>query len=608
MSGSPDVDADDALFSSLPAAAPTQAYQVLARKYRPRTFEDLVGQEAMVRILTNAFATGRIAHAFMLTGVRGVGKTTTARLLARALNYRSPSLDAPSIRLDPPGVHCASIMAGSHPDVLELDAASRTGVGDMRDLLDGLRYAPVSARYKVYIIDEVHMLSTAAFNALLKTLEEPPPHVKFIFATTEVRRVPVTVLSRCQRFTLQRFSTEALVGHLSKICDQEGAKISQDALALIARAAEGSARDGLSILDQVIVQAATASSEVGAETVREMLGLADRSRILDLLDLTISGDNRRSLEEVSALLAAGADAAVLLRDLMDLVGEVSRAKALGEDYRFAGPADWRTRTLALAQRLSPAQCSRLWRLLLQGYEDCSRAPDPVAAAQMIILRLAAAASLPPPEDAAKLLGAGRDGAGADKSSHLPPPPKPASAPAGLALSEVSGPQGAALRLGTLPAIISELEARRQIDLRYEIETYVRPAEIGYGEFRYSVAPGAPAGLSQKIRTWLESVTGVEWRVEQTSEGAAESAAERRSRRRKERLSAVEAHPRIREALRAFPGSRVLRVDEPEALEGFLEDDDMPVSPHGENIVHVDFSGHGRSQEIEIEPDPEESDD
>jgi DNA polymerase-3 subunit gamma/tau len=598
-----ELDAMEALF---PEAAP--AYQVLARKYRPRTFEDLVGQEAMVRILTNAFATGRIAHAFMLTGVRGVGKTTTARLLARSLNYRSAELDAPSIRLDPPGVHCASIMAGSHPDVLELDAASRTGVGDMRDLLDGLRYAPVSARYKVYIIDEVHMLSTAAFNALLKTLEEPPPHVKFIFATTEVRRVPVTVLSRCQRFSLQRFTTEALARHLGTICLKEGAQVSADALALIARAAEGSARDGLSILDQVIVQGAGDSGEIGADAVRDMLGLADRSRIFDLLELAISGDNRRALEEVSTLLEAGADASVLIRDMMDVVVEVSRAQALGEAYTFAGPLDWRNRTLAMAQRLSQAQSARIWRLLLVGFEDCARAPDPAAAAQMIILRLAAAASLPPPEEAAKLLGAGRDGAGAGQLSHQPQNREPEAPSTKVASSRDVPEAGPSLRLSTLTAIIAELEARRQIDLRYEIETYVRPAAIDFGDFRYAAAPGAPAGLSQKIRAWLESVTGVEWRVQQTDEGVAESSAERRNRIRRERMSAVEAHPRVKEALRAFPGARVLRIDEPEALDALSDDEDAVANYDDRNVVHVDFTGRSRSPEIEIEPEPEESED
>ena len=328
------------------------AYQVLARKYRPQSFDDMVGQGAMVRTLTNAFKTGRIAHAFMLTGVRGVGKTTTARLLARALNYTSSDHDGPSVNLAPLGEHCQAIMESRHPDVLELDAASRTGVADMRELLDGVRYAPVSGRYKVYIIDEVHMLSTAAFNALLKTLEEPPTHVKFIFATTEIRKVPVTVLSRCQRFNLARLDVEALSDHLSRICEKEGAKVSAEGLGLIARAAEGSARDALSILDQAIVQAE--DGEVTAEAVRDMLGLADRTRIFDLLDAVFDKRAKNALTETTAQLQEGAEAQVLLKDLLDVMAEVARAQALGDDYRFAGPEEWTARTKTLASRYEPS--------------------------------------------------------------------------------------------------------------------------------------------------------------------------------------------------------------------------------------------------------------
>ena len=289
----PEGERDDATFSmfgeeEMGSAEAKAPYQVLARKYRPKLFSDLIGQEAMVRTLRNAFETGRIAHAFMLTGVRGVGKTTTARLLARAFNYEGADHDGPSLKLDPPGEHCKAIMESRHPDVLELDAASRTGVADMRDLLDGVRYSPQAARYKVYIIDEVHMLSTASFNALLKTLEEPPPHVKFIFATTEIRKVPVTVLSRCQRFDLKRLETAELAAHLAKIAAREGAKISEEGITLIARAAEGSVRDGLSILDQAIVQGLD-GGEISGEAVRDMLGLGDRLRLLDVFEYAVTG-------------------------------------------------------------------------------------------------------------------------------------------------------------------------------------------------------------------------------------------------------------------------------------------------------------------------------
>jgi DNA polymerase III subunit gamma/tau len=579
------------------------AYQVLARKYRPTRFEDLVGQEAMVRTLTNAFKTGRIAHAFMLTGVRGVGKTTTARLLARALNYETDKVHEPSITLAENAkgeVHGPSIMASTHPDVLELDAASHTGVDSMRDLLDGARYAPVSARYKVYIIDEVHMLSTASFNALLKTLEEPPPHVKFIFATTEIRKVPVTVLSRCQRFNLHRFSTEALTEHLANICRQEKAKVAPDALALIARAAEGSARDALSILDQAIVQGGSNDSggTVSAEQVRDMLGLADRSRILDLIETIIGGDHKAALTETQTLLEAGADAPVLIKDLMDAVVEISRAQALKDDYAFAGPADWMKRTRAMAEKLSPAQSARMWRLLLQGFEDCARAPDPPAAAQMVVLRLAAAAALPPPEDAMKLLAAG--GAVPAPKSQPEPARAPARADAPTAAHDHHDEPHHGPRLSSLREILTELEAQRAIDLKFDIERYVRPAEIDFGHFRYTAAPKTPNDLSYRIKTWLEETTGVEWEVLQSNDGAAESTAEVRTRRGRERLKAAEALPRIAEALKVFPGARVLKVEDPDAHE------ELDEAPANANVIHVDFSPRDRAEESY--PDPEERED
>ena len=594
------------------------AYQVLARKYRPTRFEDLVGQEAMVRTLANAFKTGRIAHAFMLTGVRGVGKTTTARLLARALNFESKDVHGPSMQLDPPGIHCGAIMASQHPDVLELDAASNTGIDNMRDLLSGSRYAPVNARYKVYIIDEVHMLSTAAFNALLKTLEEPPPHVKFIFATTEIRKVPVTVLSRCQRFNLQRFSTEQLSDHLANICRQEGAKVSTEALALIARAAEGSARDGLSILDQAIVQGE--GGEVSAEQVRDMLGLADRSRVLDLMDRIVAGDHKLALEEAMNLLEQGADAPVLIKDLMDVVVEISRAQALKEAYAFAGPPDWARRTQELADQTSPALSARMWRMLLQGFEDCARAPDPPAAAQMVVLRLAAAASLPSPEDAARMLAGG---AAVSPPKSRPEARPPAMTPAPTASVQPSGQSSGSsspaiarapiidhqphegIRLSTLREIVAELDARREIALKYEIERFVRPAEIAWGHFRYTAAPNAPNNLSQRIKDWLEDVSGVEWDVQQSNDGGPESVSEKRRRMSEEKLAAAAALPKIAEALRVFPGSKVLRVDDA------AEADEVDEGPAAPNVIHVDFGYRERAEEVipdPVEYDPDDEDD
>ncbi len=611
------------MFGDDPPVGPT-AYQVLARKYRPTRFEDLVGQEAMVRTLANAFKTGRIAHAFMLTGVRGVGKTTTARLLARALNFETKDVHGPSMSLFENGVgemHGPAIMASQHPDVLELDAASNTGIDNMRDLLSGSRYAPVNARYKVYIIDEVHMLSNAAFNALLKTLEEPPPHVKFIFATTEIRKVPVTVLSRCQRFNLQRFSTEQLTDHLATICAKENAKVSTEALALIARAAEGSARDGLSILDQAIVQGER--SEVSADQVRDMLGLADRSRVLDLMDCIVAGDHKLALEEAMNLLEQGADAPVLIKDLMDVVVEVSRAQALGDAYAFAGPPDWARRTQDIAKQTSPALSARMWRMLLQGFEDCARAPDPPAAAQMVVLRLAAAASLPSPEDAARMLAGGaavpppksRPDARPESRTESRPDSRPEPRPeARVSAQQSSGPVAVAshpivdhephegVRLSSLREIVAELDARREIALKYEIERFVRPAEIAWGHFRYTAAPNAPANLSQRIKDWLEDVSGVEWEVEQSNDGGPESVSEKRKRVHEERLAAAAALPKIAEALRVFPGAKVLRID---AAAETDEIDDGHAAP---NVIHVDFGYRERAEEAIPDPEEDEDDD
>ena len=317
----------------------------------------------MVTTLTNAFSARRIAHAFMLTGVRGIGKTTTARLLARALNYEGPH-EGPSVKLDPPGIHCEAINNSSHLEVMEMDAASRTGVGDIREILDGVRYAPVTARYKIYIIDEVHMLSAAAFNALLKTLEEPPSHAKFIFATTEIRKIPITVLSRCQRFDLRRVDAGLLTQHLAKICTQEGADIAQDGLKLIARAAEGSVRDGLSLLDQAIVQTKD-GGQISAEAIRTMLGLADRTRVLDLLEMTVRGDTKAALLEMRSQYTDGADPVILIRDLMEAAHEVSRAQVLGDAAEFDYAPDQIKRLQTLAGGLSLGQTTRFWQLLFK---------------------------------------------------------------------------------------------------------------------------------------------------------------------------------------------------------------------------------------------------
>ncbi|MEQ1929083.1 MAG: DNA polymerase III subunit gamma/tau, partial [Parvularculaceae bacterium] len=385
-------------------------YQVLARKYRPQRFDDLIGQEAMVATLRNAFKSGRIAHAYILTGVRGVGKTTTARILARALNYVGAEGEdtGPKIDIDADGRHCRAIAESRHPDVLEMDAASRTGVGDIRELIEGVRYAPLEARYKVYIIDEVHMLSTAAFNALLKTLEEPPPHVKFIFATTEIRKVPVTVLSRCQRFDLRRIGPEALTAHLRAIADKENVAIDDESLSMIARAAEGSVRDALSLLDQALVQGAAASGP-SPELVRSMIGLADRSQVWELLDRVFAGDAKAALERFSAQYAAGADPAVILRDMLELTHLLSRVKAAGPEAAVHGPAGEAdaVRAREMAAGLSMNALTRAWALLMRGMTETREAPDAEAAGEMAIIRMAYAADLPTPDEALRSL---RDGA------------------------------------------------------------------------------------------------------------------------------------------------------------------------------------------------------
>jgi DNA polymerase-3 subunit gamma/tau len=385
-----------AVSGSAQADASADGYRVLARKYRPASFDDLIGQDAMVRTLSNAFESGRIPQAWILTGVRGVGKTTTARILARALNYELPdgSVKEPTIKMPVMGLHCQAIIESRHPDVLEMDAASHNSVEDVRQINDAIRYAPMSARYKVYILDEVHMLSGAAFNALLKTLEEPPPHAKFIFATTEIRKVPVTVLSRCQRFDLRRVDASTLVKHLASIATKEKVQIEPAALALIARAAEGSVRDALSLLDQAIAHAA---GPVGAEDVRQMLGLADRVRVVDLFEALMKGDVSTALKELREQYDIGADPAVVLSDLAEFTHFVTRVKvvpAVADDVSLSEAE--RIRGRAFAAQLSMRVLSRAWQMLLKGISEVQASGRPVAAAEMVLVRIAYAADLPTP--------------------------------------------------------------------------------------------------------------------------------------------------------------------------------------------------------------------
>jgi len=565
---------DDATFSMFgdepadlpPPSAPPEAaapYTVLARKYRPRTFEDLIGQEAMVRTLTNAFSTGRIAHAFMLTGVRGVGKTTTARLLARALNYERDGVQGPSMDLAQEGRHDRAIMEGRHIDVMELDAASHTGVDNMRDLLDSVRYGPVEARNKVYVIDEVHMLSKGAFNALLKTLEEPPPHAKFIFATTEIRKVPVTILSRCQRFDLRRVEPEVLSAHLRKVCEAEGAEVEEEGLALIARAAEGSVRDALSLLDQAIVQAER-GQVVSAAVVRDMLGLADRAATIALYELAMKGDAAGSLRDFRTLHGFGADPAQVMLDLLEHAHGSSVAKALGPDALHL-PREQAARLAAVGAEASAGTLGRVWQMLMRAYEETRRAPDPAAAAEMALIRLCYAAELPGPEEALRRLQAGEapapaspgggravgGGGGAARAYQPAPAPRPAPAPA-----EAPGPT-----VATFEDVVALIAARRDAALQFDVERFVRPISVRPGALTFEPAPGAPDKLAQRLSSQLKAWTGQTWMVVTEASGGGPTIRELRDREKAAVRQGVEADPFVRAVLETFPGAEIVAVRE-----------------------------------------------
>lgn len=578
-------DSGPALPGFEPAQSGAAGYQVLARKYRPQTFPDLIGQEPMVRTLTNAFAAGRIAHAYMLTGVRGIGKTTTARLIARALNFETDTIKAPSINLDPPGIHCAAIAKSSHVDVMEMDAASRTGVGDIRELLDGLRYSPVSARYKVYIIDEVHMLSTSAFNALLKTLEEPPPHVKFIFATTEIRKVPVTVLSRCQRFDLKRVDRDVLADHLAKICEIEGAPVEPEGLLAIARAAEGSVRDALSLLDQAIVQA-EGGGPVSVAQVRDMLGLADRTRVLDLLAAALEHRAADALAELRHQYDSGADPVVLMRDLLDYLHAMTRLKAAGPDADMGEAKETIARLVTLSEAHSLASLGRLWKTALTGLDDVRTAPDPSSAAEMAVIRLMSAASLPSPEDAARLLaGAPRaeTQAAARPAPSAPAPdqpearesrsdgrilpfnrpaPPPPEAPPGYDGDDDDDPPISDGLPGpeSLEALIADIEDAREIGLKLDVERYVRLVSLRPGALSYEPAPGAPSDLGGRLARFLQDMTGARWLVDSSAKNGQETIHDRRRREAEAERETVMQDPAVISAMAAFPGAELIAIE------------------------------------------------
>jgi len=579
--------------ASKPAAAgAAQAYAALARKYRPATFAELIGQEAMVQTLRNAFATGRIAQAYMLTGVRGVGKTTTARLIARALNYEpSSGGGAPTLDMTAEGVHCRAILESRHLDVVEMDAASHTGIENIRDLIDSAHYKPNVARYKVYIIDEVHMLSKPAFAGLLKTLEEPPEHVKFIFATTEVRKVPVTVLSRCQRFDLKRIEADELSLHLAGIVAKEGAEADAAALMLIARAAEGSVRDALSILDRAI---AFGSGNVEAQAVRGLLGLADRDRIFDLLETTFAGNAGKALTDLDALNCDGAEPAQVIADLADAVHAVTRIKAAGEASADAPESEAeRTHASALASRLSMPVLARAWQMLLKGYDEVRAAPRPLAAADMVLVRIAYAADLPTPSD---LMRRGRD----DAQSSAEPQERPRSAPAPRERDPVAVvpdvpdmPEFAPIEATVETAselhnpqsfedLVAMAEAKRDLKLKHALLEQLRLVRFRPGHLEINPLPAAPRELGQELMRKLKAWTGRVWIVAVSAEEGAEPLGAQRRTREASEIERIREHPQVKQVLQHFPDARIASVRSTETERTAPESEHEPFQEDGTN--------------------------
>ena len=556
-------------------------YRVLARKYRPSSFDDLIGQDAVVRTVSNAFETGRIPQAWILTGVRGVGKTTTARILARALNYELPdnSVKGPTIHMPVPGVHCQAIMESRHMDVLEMDAASHTGVDDVRQINDSVRYAPASARYKVYIIDEVHMLSTAAFNAFLKTLEEPPEHAKFVFATTEIRKVPVTVLSRCQRFDLRRVDADVLMAHLANIAAKENVEVEPEALGIIARAAEGSVRDSLSLFDQAIAHAAGA---VRADAVRQMLGLADRTRVIDLFDSLVRGDIAGAFKEFREQYDTGADPIVVLSDLAEFVNFVTRVKivpATADNVAFGETERLRARDFAA--KLSMRVLSRMWQMLLKGISEAQAATRPAAAAEMVLVRIAYVADMPTPDEAVRMLelngGASPAGSGnaaprsapASTLSSMQPSTARSSAPRtgaeASARPQMVAPASdvpsapAALRIASFPELVALAGEKRDLLTKAALEADVRLVRIEDGRLEVALERSAARTLINDLSRKLEQWTGRRWTVIVSNEVGQPTLRSQNEVQKNQRERAAESDPRVQEVLARFPGAKVVEV-------------------------------------------------
>lgn len=559
--------------------AESQAYRVLARKYRPRHFSELIGQDALVRTLSNAINSGRIAHAFMLTGVRGVGKTTTARIIAKALNYTGPDGKAgPTTGPTDDCAICRAIAEDRHPDVMEMDAASRTGVDDIREILDGVRYAPTSARYKIYIIDEVHMLSKAAFNALLKTLEEPPAHVKFIFATTEIRKVPVTVLSRCQRFDLRRVDADVLAAHFKSICGKEAVTAEDAAIDIIARAADGSVRDGLSLLDQAI---ALGQNEVKADEVARMLGLSDRSLTLSLFAAAMAGHASEALSIMARQHQAGADPIVVLQDMLEITHDISLLKAMeirDEAFKHTNlPVSEVARCKTLAKDIGMPNLQRAWAILLKGLQEAGTAPDAMAAAEMTMMRLIYAAELPDPARLIREIQAGGIPAGGGAQDiRTPSVHSPMAMDTGAPTLRAIGGGAMAMRKAepvmaeaTQPqpenfeALVTLCEDKGEMLLASQLVNYTHPVKFEIGRFEFRPAPEAPANLAQRLSSLLQDWTGTRWMISVSTAAGEATLSQKKQEARENLRKAVLDSPNVKAILAAFPGAEIHSITKSE---------------------------------------------
>ena len=553
------------------------SYKVLARKYRPETFKDLVGQAAMVQTLKNAFEADRIAQAFILTGIRGTGKTTTARIIAKGLNCIGlDQKGGPTVEPCGKCSNCTAIIEGKHVDVLEMDAASRTGVDDIREIIESIYYKASSGRFRVYIIDEVHMLSNNAFNALLKTLEEPPKHVKFIFATTEIRKVPVTVLSRCQRFDLRRIEPEEMIALLQRIAKSEGVNVSEDAFRMITRAAEGSARDATSLLDQAISHGGGSSE---AKHVRDMLGIADRGRVLDLFKMIMQGDAAAALTELNSQYSDGADPIIVLKDLAEITHWISVSKItpdMNQDPTIT--PDERTRGIEMSKTLSMRALTRMWQMLLKSLGEITIAPSPIMAAEMIIIRLTHAADLPPTDELIKTIESKLRPDRNEKKIENPQKPLDTSS-ANNELANAKHNNYSNLKIATavneevgilnyikFDHVLELIKQKRDAKLLIDIESGLRLVSYRPGYIEFTPTDLAPANLAQRLSNKLKEWTGIRWAVSVVQDGEAQTIVEKKERIAKELETEAYAHPFVKEALVQFPAARIINVISREKLE------------------------------------------